>query len=140
MKFRFILSQIPTSPSSTLQIIPAIYRYTGLDASDNNYKCALVCSGKATKITNLGWYTADYQNQIDAYLDPLEVYFMVFLHNSNGLGMPGVWGTQINDKPYLAFTHFNLGALTEAPLTITMESESTARAYGSLFANGTAAN
>lgn len=140
LKFRFILSQIPTSPSSTLQIIPAIYRYTGLDTSDNNYKCALVCSGKATKITNLGWYTVDYQNQIDAYLDPLEVYFMVFLYNGNELGMPGVWGTQINDKPYLAFMHNNLGALTEAPTTIVMQSESTTRIYGTLFANGTAAN
>jgi hypothetical protein len=140
LKFRFILSQIPSSLSSTLQIIPAIYRYTGLDAADNNYKCALVCSGKATEIATLGWYTVDYQNQIDAYLDPLEVYFMVFLHNSNGLGMPGVWGTQINDKPYPAFVHHNIGVLTEAPQTITMQSESTARIYGSLFANGTATN
>jgi hypothetical protein len=140
LKFRFILSQIPSSLSPTLQIIPAIYRYTGLDAADGNYKCALVCSGKATEIATLGWYTVDYQNQIDAYLDPLEVYFMVFLHNSNGTGMTGVWGTQINDKPYPAFVHHNLGVLTEAPQTITMQSESTARIYGSLFANGTATN
>ena len=138
LKFKFILSQIPSSLSPNLQIIPAIYRYTGLDAADGNYKCALVCSGKATEIATLGWYTVDYQNQIDAYLDPLEVYFMVFLHNSNGIGMPGVWGTQINDKPYPAFVHHNLGVLTEAPQTITMQSESTARIYGSLFANGTA--
>lgn len=138
LKFKFILSQIPSSLSPNLQIIPAIYQYTGLDAADGNYKCALVCSGKATEIATLGWYTVDYQNQIDAYLDPLEVYFMVFLHNSNGIGMPGVWGTQINDKPYPAFVHHNLGVLTEAPQTITMQSESTARIYGSLFANGTA--
>ena len=85
-------------------------------------------------------YSDDYHNQIDAYLDPLEVYFMVFLHNGNGLGMPGVWGSQINDRPYPAFVHHNLGTLTEAPSTITMQSESTARAYGSLFANGTATN
>lgn len=137
LKFRFIVSQVPTNAS---RIIPAIYRYTGLDASDNNYKCALVCSGKATKIAPSGWYTVDYQNQIDAYLDPLEVYFMVFIYNGNGLGLPGVWGTQINGKPYPAFTHHNLGALTEAPATIVMQSESTARAYGSLFANGTATN
>jgi hypothetical protein len=138
LKFKFILSQIPSSLSPNLQIIPAIYRYTGLDAADGSYKCALVCSGKATEIATLGWYTVDYQNQIDAYLDPLEVYFMVFLHNSNGIGMPGVWGTQINDKPYPAFVHHNLGVLTEAPQTITMQSESTARIYGSLFANSTA--
>jgi hypothetical protein len=71
LKFKFILSQIPSSLSPNLQIIPAIYRYTGLDAADGNYKCALVCSGKATEIATLGWYTVDYQNQIDAYLDPL---------------------------------------------------------------------
>jgi hypothetical protein len=138
LKFKFILTQVPASPGYDTMVIPAVYRYTGLDESDGNYKCALVCSGESIKISATGWYTSSYHNQIDAYLDPLEVYFMVFLHNTNGLGMPGFWGNQINDKPYLSFMHSNLGNITEAPSTITMQSESTARIYGTLFANGTA--
>lgn len=133
LQFRFIVSQ--ASSGSQPKFAPAIYKYTGIAEEGGSPQCRLVCAGNYAEITKTGWYTCTFSSMTQMFLDPSEVYYFVFLHNSNGCGMPGSWCTQMNDPPYVSFIDSNLGNLTAPPDTLTMESETTLRLYGSLYAN-----
>ncbi len=137
MKFKAIVTQLPSSPDYDLYMAPAIYKYTGPDPDDDNkIKCSLVAAGNAEQITKLGWQEFTFNRGTQQYLDPQEVYFFVYLHNMNGLGMPGFYGTQMNDPPYVSWINGNLGQIWDAPSTLELQSESTLRLFGSFYANG----
>ena len=133
LQFRFIISQ--ASSGSQPRFAPAIYKYTGIDGESGSQMCRLVCAGNYAEITKTGWYVCNFSSMTQMFLDPSEVYYFVFLHNSNGCGMPGSWCTQMNDPPYVSFLASNLGNLTSPPDTLRMESETTLRLYGSFYAN-----
>lgn len=137
MKFKACVTQLPSSPGYDLYIAPAIYKYTGPDPDDGDkIKCSLVAAGNAKIITSIGWQEFTFNRSTEQYLDPMETYFYVYLHNMNGLGMPGYSGTQMNDPPYVSWTQHNLGSLYDAPDTLELQSETTTRLYGSFYANG----
>ena len=137
MKFKLCVTQIPTSPGYDLYIAPAIYKYTGPDPEDGDkIKCSLVAAGNAKVITSIGWQEFTFNRGTEQYLDPLDTYFYVIMHNMNGLGMPGYSGSQMNDPPYVSWTQHNLGSLSDAPSTLELQSETTTRLFGSFYANG----
>ena len=137
MKFKLCVTQIPTSPGYDLYIAPAIYKYTGPDPEDGDkIKCSLVAAGNAKVITSIGWQEFTFNRGTEQYLDPLDTYFYVIMHNMNGLGMPGYSGSQMNDPPYVSWTQHNLGGLSDAPSTLELQSETTTRLFGSFYANG----
>lgn len=133
-EFRFIVSQLPAAEA---QVIPAIYKYSG-KTEGHPPTASLVCAGVPRYLDKLGWYTTPLDSQVgikQPFLDPGEIYYYVYLHNSNGTGLPGFWRTQMNEPPYVAFCQYNLGDIGTAPETIELQSESTLTVYGSLFAN-----
>lgn len=137
MKFKLCVTQLPTSPGYDLYIAPAIYKYTGPDPEDGDkIKCSLVAAGNAKVITSIGWQEFTFNRGTEQYLDPLDTYFYVIMHNMNGLGMPGYSGSQMNDPPYVSWTQHNLGSLSDAPSTLELQSETTTRLFGSFYANG----
>lgn len=137
MKFKACVTQVPSSPEYDVYLAPAIYKYTGPDPDDGDkIKCSLVAAGNAKIITSIGWQEFTFNRGTEQYLDPMETYFYVYLHNMNGLGMPGYSGTQMNDSPYVSWIQHNLGALSDAPSTLELQSETTTRLYGSFYANG----
>lgn len=137
MRFKSIITNLPTSPGYDLYLAPAIYKYIGPDPDDyNKIKCSLVAAGNIKQITRIGWQEFTFNRGTQKYLDPQEVYFYVYLHNMNGLGMPGYYGTQMNDPPYVSWITGNLGKIQDAPDTLELQSESTLRLFGSFYANG----
>lgn len=137
MKFQLCVTQLPSSPGYDLYIAPAIYKYTGPDPEDGDkIKCSLVAAGNAKVITSIGWQEFTFNRGTEQYLDPLDTYFYVIMHNMNGLGMPGYSGSQMNDPPYVSWTQHNLGSLSDAPNTLELQSEMTSRLFGSFYANG----
>lgn len=137
MKFKLCVTQLPSSPEYDLYIAPAIYKYTGPDPEDGDkIKCSLVAAGNAQIITSIGWQEFTFNRGTEQYLDPLDTYFYVIMHNMNGLGMPGYSGSQMNDPPYVSWTQHNLGGLSDAPSTLELQSETTTRLFGSFYANG----
>lgn len=137
MKFKLCVTQLPNSPAYDLYIAPAIYKYTGPDPEDGDkIKCSLVAAGNAKVITSIGWQEFTFNHGTEQYLDPLDTYFYVIMHNMNGLGMPGYSGSQMNDPPYVSWTQHNLGSLSDAPGTLELQSETTTRLFGSFYANG----
>lgn len=137
MKFKLCVTQLPSSPEYDLYIAPAIYKYLGPDPEDGNkIKCSLVAAGNAKVITSIGWQEFTFNRGTEQYLDPLDTYFYVIMHNMNGLGMPGYSGSQMNDPPYVSWTQHNLGSLSDAPSTLELQSETTTRLFGSFYANG----
>lgn len=137
MRFKSIITNLPTSPGYDLYLAPAIYKYIGPDPDDySKIKCSLVAAGNIKQITRIGWQEFTFNRGTQKYLDPQEVYFYVYLHNMNGLGMPGYYGTQMNDPPYVSWIHGNLGKIQDAPDTLELQSESTLRLFGSFYANG----
>lgn len=137
MKFKLCVTQLPSSPAYDLYIAPAIYKYTGPDPEDGDkIKCSLVAAGNAKVITSIGWQEFTFNRGTEQYLDPLDTYFYVIMHNMNGLGMPGYSGSQMNDPPYVSWTQHNLGSLYDAPSTLELQSETTTRLFGSFYANG----
>lgn len=137
MKFKLCVTQLPSSPEYDLYIAPAIYKYLGPDPEDENkIKCSLVAAGNAKVITAIGWQEFTFNRGTEQYLDPLDTYFYVIMHNMNGLGMPGYSGSQMNDPPYVSWTQHNLGSLSDAPSTLELQSETTTRLFGSFYANG----
>lgn len=137
MKFKAIITQLPSSLEYDVYVIPAIYKYIGPDLDDYGIiRCSLVAAGNAEHITKIGWQEFTFNRGTQQYLDPQEVYFYVYLHNMNGLGMPGYYGTQMNDPPYVSWINGNLGQLEVAPNTLELQSESTLRLFGSFYANG----
>lgn len=137
MKFKLCVTQLPSSPGYDLYIAPAIYKYTGPDPEDGDkIKCSLVAAGNAQIITSIGWQEFTFNRGTEQYLDPLDTYFYVIMHNMNGLGMPGYSGSQMNDPPYVSWTQHNLGSLSDAPSTLELQSETTTRLFGSFYANG----
>ena len=137
MKFKLYVTQLPSSPEYDLYIAPAIYRYTGPDPEDGDkIKCSLVAAGNAQIIASIGWQEFTFNRGTEQYLDPLDTYFYVIMHNMNGLGMPGYSGSQMNDPPYVSWTQHNLGSLSDAPSTLDLQSETTTRLFGSFYANG----
>jgi hypothetical protein len=137
MKFKLCVTQLPSSPGYDLYIAPAIYKYTGPDPEDGDkIKCSLVAAGNAKVITSIGWQEFTFNRGTEQYLDPLDTYFYVIMHNMNGLGMPGYSGSQMNDPPYVSWTQHNLGSLSDAPSTLELQSETTTRLFGSFYANG----
>lgn len=137
MKFKLCVTQLPTSPGYDLYIAPAIYKYIGPDPEDGDkIKCSLVAAGNAKVITSIGWQEFTFNRGTEQYLDPLDTYFYVIMHNMNGLGMPGYSGSQMNDPPYVSWTQHNLGSLSDAPGTLELQSETTTRLFGSFYANG----
>lgn len=137
MKFKLCVTQLPSSPGYDLYIAPAIYKYTGPDPEDGDkIKCSLVAAGNAKVITSIGWQEFTFNRGTEQYLDPLDTYFYVIMHNMNGLGMPGYSGSQMNDPPYVSWTQHNLGSLSDAPGTLELQSETTTRLFGSFYANG----
>lgn len=137
MKFKLCVTQLPSSPEYDLYIAPAIYKYLGPDPEDGDkIKCSLVAAGNAKVITSIGWQEFTFNRGTEQYLDPLDTYFYVIMHNMNGLGMPGYSGSQMNDPPYVSWTQHNLGGLSDAPSTLELQSETTTRLFGSFYANG----
>lgn len=137
MKFKLCVTQLSNSPEYDLYIAPAIYKYTGPDPEDGDkIKCSLVAAGNAKVITSIGWQEFTFNHGTEQYLDPLDTYFYVIMHNMNGLGMPGYSGSQMNDLPYVSWTQHNLGSLSDAPSTLELQSETTTRLFGSFYANG----
>lgn len=138
MKFSTLITQLPMILDYDIYVIPAIYKYIGFDPDDNKIKCSLVAAGNARQITKIGWQEFTFDRGTQMYLDPQEVYFYVYLHNMNGLGMPGFHGTRTNDPPYVSWISGNLGSIRDVPSTLELQSESTLRLFGSFYANGAA--
>lgn len=137
MTFKAIVTQFPSSPGYDVYMAPAIYKYTGPDPADHNkIKCSLVAAGNAKQITKIGWHEFTFNRGTQQYLDPQDIYFFVYMHNMNGLGMPGFYGTQMNDPPYVSWINSNLGQIRDAPSTLELQSESTLRLFGSFYVNG----
>ena len=125
MRFRTIFTQVPEE----CQVIPAIYRY-----SDTGV-CTLVASGAKTTITATGWCDINVTAAVDDYLNPNLTYFLVYLHNAASMRTLGYQSPYVDNLPYVAWTAQNLGALTQAPQTLSLETSSPIKLFGSLYVN-----
>lgn len=129
MRFRANITQMSSEPGYDIQVIPAIYRY-----SDTGV-CSLVASGAKTVITEAGWYDFVVTDVVDEYLNPNLTYFLVYLHNAASMRTLGYESPHVDNLPYVAWTVQNLGALTQAPQTLSLETASPIKLFGSLYVN-----
>jgi hypothetical protein len=125
MRFRTIFTQVPEE----CQVIPAIYRY-----SDTGV-CTLVASGAKTTITATGWCDINVTAAVDDYLNPNLTYFLIYLHNAASMRTLGYQSPHVDNLPYVAWTAQNLGALTQAPQTLSLETAVPIKLFGSLYVN-----
>ena len=129
MRFRANITQMSSEPGYDIQVIPAIYRY-----SDTGV-CSLVASGAKTTITATGWCDINVTAAVDDYLNPNLTYFLVYLHNAASMRTLGYQSPHVDNLPYVAWTAQNLGALTQAPQTLSLETASPIKLFGSLYVN-----
>ena len=116
-KMGFIATQVVTG-----NFIIAAYK---VETSLNH---SLICSTGVTAFSTAGWASADISNIVKAISSNDRVYLVV-LTDSNGVAMAGASCTNFNIQPYVAGIKTNMGVLTEAPATLTFDSETTSRPF-----------
>jgi len=114
----FIATQVVTGN----YIIAAYKAETSLNHS-------LICSTGVTALPSFaGWISAAVLNHVKAIGANDRVYLVV-MTDSNGNAMAGASCTAFNIQPYVAGIKSNMGVLTEAPATLTFDSETTSRPF-----------
>jgi len=89
---------------------------------------SLICSTGITAFSSAGWISADVTNLIKAIAANDRVYLVIFT-DCNGIAIAGASTVNFNIQPYVAGIKTNMGVLTEAPSTLTFESETTNRPF-----------
>jgi len=75
-----------------------------------------------------GWISAPVTNIVAKVPSDVLVMLVIFT-DANGIALTGKSAANLNFQPYVAGIKTNLGILTEAPVTLTLESESTNRPF-----------
>jgi hypothetical protein len=114
------LAMICPQPVNGANYILAIYKYVGA----GNPLTLVAASGVNTMPASSSWLLATITTVVEN-LTSGERYFAVLLWNGNGAQCAGVSGAALNVQPYLAFMKANLGNLSAAPSTLSVESERT---------------
>ena len=96
---------------------------------ETNLAHTLICSTGVTAFPSLaGWINTPVLNHVKAIAANDRVYLVV-LTDSNGVAMAGASCTAFNIQPYVAGIKTNMGVLTEAPATLTFDSETNTRPF-----------
>lgn len=114
------LAMICPQPVSGASYILAIYKWVGTGSG----LTLVAASGVNTMPASSSWLVATITNVVQQ-LASAERYFAVLLWNGNGAQCAGVSGSALNVQPYLAFMKANMGNLSAAPSTLSVESERT---------------
>lgn len=115
------------------KFIFSIYRYTGLDEVTELPTGTLVCSSDSLYIDEPGWKELSIDTICESKLTTDSVYFFVYLYNIASIGMLGCLGTSGTATPWVSFVTSNLGDISAAPSTLTMQTESPIRLYGNIY-------
>ena len=96
---------------------------------ETNLAHSLICATGVTAFPSLaGWINTPVLNHVKSIAANDRVYLVV-LTDSNGVAMAGASCTTFNIQPYVAGIKTNMGVLTEAPATLTFDSETTSRPF-----------
>jgi len=96
---------------------------------ETNLAHTLICSTGVTAFpSSAGWINTPVLNHVKAIAANDRVYLVV-MTDSNGNAMAGASCTAFNIQPYVAGIKSNMGVLTEAPATLTFDSETTSRPF-----------
>ena len=96
---------------------------------ETNLAHSLICSTGVTAFpSSRGWISTSVLNHVKAIAANDRVYLVV-MTDSNGNSMAGASCTNFNIQPYVAGIKTNMGVLTEAPATLTFDSETTSRPF-----------
>ena len=96
---------------------------------ETNLAHSLICSTGVTALpSSAGWISAAVLNHVKSIAANDRVYLVV-MTDSNGVAMAGASCTAFNIQPYVAGIKTNMGVLTEAPATLTFDSETTSRPF-----------
>jgi len=96
---------------------------------ETNLAHTLICSTGVTAFPSLaGWINTPVLNHVKAIAANDRVYLVV-MTDSNGNAMAGASCADFNIQPYVAGIKTNMGVLTEAPATLTFDSETTSRPF-----------
>lgn len=132
-KFRFfITAELSNSP----QIIPAIYRFSRIDAQTDLPIANLVGYGDASTILDSGWCIKTISHLVETSLSPTWYYYLVLFYKIDGtlnvLGNPGIHSEYY---PYFTFTT-QVDSVSPVPESILMTNESNINLYGSIYLEG----
>jgi hypothetical protein len=133
-KIRFM---IPTSlPGTDATLVPAIYKYSGINEQTNIPECTLVAYGDSLNVEQGGWYEEALQLTDTKILTPANFYYLVYIYSTNAsLSMLGNPGTHSEYAPYLSFSALQ-ESFVGVPNTLEMTGEAPVHTFGSIYANG----
>jgi hypothetical protein len=90
---------------------------------------SLICATGVNALpSSAGWINTPVLNPVKAIAANDRVYLVV-MTDSNGNAIAGASCTKFNIQPYVAGIKTNMGVLTEAPATLTFDSETTSRPF-----------
>lgn len=133
-KFRFLVPMSMTGSEST--VIPAIYRYSGVNEQTNLPECTLIAYGDSLNAEQGGWYEEAMNLTENNVLSTANIYYFVYIYDTrSSLSMLGSPGTHNEHTPYISFSTL-LDTVTSAPETLEMTAEAVLHAYGCIYASG----